>query len=68
MESPGVIHTLVSNNPEGFEAFFVIDGSIDWYDENGNVVLTEDTFHNVHRYEEHCRKNGLKVNQDLFRR
>lgn len=68
VESPGVIHTLVSNNPEGFEAFFVIDGSIDWYDENDNVILTEDTFYNVHRYEEHCRKNGLKVNDELFRR
>ncbi|WCT06053.1 2,4'-dihydroxyacetophenone dioxygenase family protein [Rhodococcus qingshengii] len=68
VESPGVIHTLRSTNPEGFETFFVLNGSIDWYDEDNNVVLTEDTFYNVHRYEEYCKANGLPINDALFRR
>ncbi|CAM3306192.1 2,4'-dihydroxyacetophenone dioxygenase family protein [Nocardioides dubius] len=67
-ESPGVIHTLRSVNPTGFETFFVLNGSIDWYDEEGNVVLVEDVFYNVHRYEQYCKQNGLEVNQALFRR
>jgi 2,4'-dihydroxyacetophenone dioxygenase len=67
-ESPGVIHTLRSTNPEGFLTFFVLSGSIDWFDEDGNVVVVEDTFYNIHRYEQHCLKNGLKVNDALFRR
>ena len=34
-ESPGTIHTLRSVNPEGFLAFFVLNGSIDWYAPDG---------------------------------
>ncbi|MBN9790127.1 MULTISPECIES: 2,4'-dihydroxyacetophenone dioxygenase family protein [unclassified Pseudonocardia] len=67
-ESPGVIHTLRSVNPDGFLAFFVINASIEWFDENDNVVLTEDVFYNINRYEQYCRTKGIEVNPALFRR
>ena len=67
-ESPGVIHTLRSINPTGFMTFFVLNGSIDWYDENDNVALVEDVFYNVHRYETYCKTKGLPINDALFRR
>lgn len=67
-ESPGVIHTLRSNNPEGFETFFVLNGCIEWFDDAENVVLVEDVFYNIHRYEQYCKQNGIPFNDALMRR
>lgn len=67
-ESPGTIHTLRSVNPEGFLAFFVLNGSIDWYGPDGDVALVEDVFYNIHRYETYCKTKGLPINDELFRR
>jgi 2,4'-dihydroxyacetophenone dioxygenase len=55
-ESPGVIHTLVSDH--GMKTFF--------YDDKDNLTETLDVFWFMHHYLSYCREHGLAINQKLF--
>jgi 2,4'-dihydroxyacetophenone dioxygenase len=63
-ESPGVIHTLVSDH--GMKAFFWLNGSLEFYDDNNNLTQTLDVFWFIDHYLSYCRQHGLPVNQKLF--
>lgn len=65
-ESPGVIHTLVSDDPNGMKTFFYINGAIEFFDDNNNLLETLDVFWFIDHYVSHCRKYGLKINQKLW--
>lgn len=65
-ESPGGIHTLVSDNPTGMVSLFVTDGVMDFFGDNGTYAGTQDTFWNIDEYLKHCQKHGLEVNDKLF--
>lgn len=66
-ESPGTIHTLYTDDPQGFSAYFVINGCIEFFDDDENVVDIHDVFWFIDHYLRHCKDNGLPVNKDLFR-
>ncbi len=66
-ESPGTIHTLYTDNPEGFTTYFVLNGCIEYFDENSNLLDTQDTFWFINHYVRHCEANGLPINEALFR-
>jgi 2,4'-dihydroxyacetophenone dioxygenase len=63
-ESPGAIHTLVSDH--GMKAFFWLNGSLEFYDDQDNLLQTLDVFWFIDHYLSHCRKHGLKINEKLF--
>jgi 2,4'-dihydroxyacetophenone dioxygenase len=65
-ESPGSIHTLVSDNPEGMKTFFLLNGAIEFFDDNDNLLDTLDCFWFIDHYLSHCKENGIKVNKKLF--
>lgn len=65
-ESPGVIHTLVSDDPNGMKTFFMLNGSLEFYDEQDNLTQTLDVFWMIDHYLSYCRQNNLKVNEKLF--
>jgi 2,4'-dihydroxyacetophenone dioxygenase len=67
-ESPGTIHTLFTDDPAGFCAYFVINGCIEFFDDQEQVVAVHDVFWFIDHYLNHCKANGLTVNQKLFRR
>jgi 2,4'-dihydroxyacetophenone dioxygenase len=64
LESPGSIHTLVSD--EGMKTFFFLNGSLEFFDDNDNLLETLDVFWFVDHYLTYCREQGLKINQKLF--
>ncbi|OJG06072.1 hypothetical protein BG618_02797 [Pseudonocardia autotrophica] len=66
-ENPGAIHTLYTDDPNGFSAFFVLNGCIEFFDDDENVVDVHDVFWFIDHYLRHCKENGLPVNKDLFR-
>lgn len=66
-ESPGTIHTLFTDNPAGFTAYFVLNGSIEYFDDDDNVVDNQDIFWFINHYVRHCEANGLPINGSLFR-
>lgn len=67
-ESPGSPHTLFSDDPEGFEALFIITGPLEYLDDEGNIISMQDNFFHINNYLLYCKENGLAVNESLFRR
>ena len=65
-ESPGVIHTLVSDDPNGMKTFFWLNGSLEFYDEQDNLLQTLDVFWMIDHYLSYCRQHNLKINEKLF--
>jgi len=65
-ESPGAIHTLVSDNPEGMKTFFLLNGAIEFFDENENLLDTLDVFWFIDHYVSYCREHGIPVNKTLW--
>jgi quercetin dioxygenase-like cupin family protein len=63
-ESPGAIHTLVSD--EGMKTMFWLNGSLEFFDDNDNLLETLDVFWMMDHYLSYCRENGIKVNQKVF--
>jgi hypothetical protein len=66
-ESPGAIHTLYTDNRDGFCTFFEINGCIEFFDDNGSVVAVHDVFWFIDHYNKHCKTHNIPVNQKLFR-
>ena len=65
-ESPGAIHTLVSDDPNGMKTIFWLNGSIDFFDDNDNLLETLDVFWFIDHYLSYCREHGIKINDKLF--
>ncbi len=65
-ESPGVIHTLVSDDPNGMKTMFWLTGSLEFFDDNENLVETLDVFWFIDHYVSYCREHGLKLNEKLW--
>jgi 2,4'-dihydroxyacetophenone dioxygenase len=65
-EAPGAIHTLVSDNPQGMKTFFLLNGAIEFFDENDNLMQTLDVFWFIDHYVTYCRENGIPINKKLW--
>ncbi len=65
-ESPGAIHTLVSDDPNGMKTIFIINGSIEFFDDNDGLLETLDVFWFIDHYVSYCREHGLEINKKLF--
>jgi len=65
-ETPGEAHTLVTDHPEGTKLFGWMQGANEFYDENGDFVMTADVWWFMNHYETHCRENGLPINPQLY--
>jgi len=63
-ESPGVIHTLVAEEP--METFFIVNGAVEFFDDNDEIVAVEDVFTVIDAYVAYCSDNKLEVNERLF--
>lgn len=63
-ENPGTIHTL--HVFAGSEVVFTIDGSIEFLHDDDTLRQTMDVWSFVHLYEEHCRAQGIELNQRIF--
>jgi 2,4'-dihydroxyacetophenone dioxygenase len=65
-ENPGVIHTLVSDDPNGMKTVFFLNGSLEFYDDKDVLLDTLDVFWFIDHYLSHCRVHGLKINEKLW--
>jgi 2,4'-dihydroxyacetophenone dioxygenase len=65
-ESPGVIHTLVSDDPNGMKTMFWLNGSLEFYDDNDKLTETLDVFWFINHYVSYCREHGIKLNPKLW--
>jgi 2,4'-dihydroxyacetophenone dioxygenase len=58
-EPPGDIHTLVVDDDE-MMTLFVIEGVIQYIDDDDNLIHQDDVFSKLERYLKHCRDNGIE--------
>ncbi len=65
-ENPGAIHTLVSDDPNGMKTFFYLNASLEFYDDQDNLLDTLDVFWFINHYVSYCREHGLKINEKLW--
>jgi 2,4'-dihydroxyacetophenone dioxygenase len=65
-ETPGLIHTLVSDHPNGVKLFAWLQGPIEFYDEQGNFVETLDVWWFIQHYEKYCQEHGIPINKQLY--
>ncbi len=65
-ESPGAVHTLVSDDPNGMKTIFVLNGSLDFVDDNDNLLETLDVFWFIDHYTSYCKQSGIPINKKLF--
>ena len=63
-ESPGVIHTLEAG--PGMKTYFAINGTLEYFDADDNLVQVQDVFWAIDCYLTHCRKHGIPKNDALF--
>jgi 2,4'-dihydroxyacetophenone dioxygenase len=63
-ESPGAIHTLVSD--EGMKTIFWLNGALEFFDDRDNLVETLDVFWMMDHFLSYCREHGQSINQKLF--
>ncbi|TCJ13671.1 cupin [Rubrobacter taiwanensis] len=58
-EPPGDIHTLVVDEGEMI-TLFMIEGVIQYMDEEDNLIYQDDVFTKLERYLNHCREQGIE--------
>ena len=66
LEVPGESHTLVTEHPEGCKLFGWMQGPIEFYDDNANLIETADVWWMMNHYEEYCREQGIPINEKLY--
>lgn len=66
LEVPGEAHTLVTEHPEGCKLFGWMQGPIEFYDNQANLVETADVWWFMNHYEEYCREQGIPINDKLY--
>lgn len=65
-ETPGLIHTLVTDNPTGVKLFGWLQGPIEFYDPAGTFIETLDVWWFINHYETYCREMGISINKQLY--
>ena len=63
-EPPGDIHTLIVDDAEDMITLFLLEGVIQYLDDDDNVIYQDDVFTKMERYLTFCREQGIEP-QDL---
>lgn len=58
-EPPGDIHTLVVEEGEEMQTLFLLEGVVQYLDDEDNVIYQDDVFTKLERYRAYCRQHGL---------
>ncbi len=64
-EPPGDIHTLVSGE-EGMTTLFLLEGIVEYLNEDGSVLYQDDVFTKYDRYMMYCREQGIEPQELRF--
>jgi 2-deoxy-D-gluconate 3-dehydrogenase len=60
-EPPGDIHTLVVDEESGYMiTLFVLEGSVQYMDDDDNLLYQDDVFSKMERYLTFCREQGIE--------
>jgi anti-sigma factor ChrR (cupin superfamily) len=59
-EPPGDIHTLVVEEGDEMQTLFLLEGAVQYLDDDDNVIYQDDVFTKLERYRNYCLQNGLE--------
>ncbi len=59
-EPPGDIHTLVVEGAEEMQTLFLLEGVIQYLDDDDNVISQDDVFTKLERYLAYCKREGIE--------
>ncbi len=59
-EPPGDIHTLVVEGAEEMMTLFILEGVIQYLDDDDNIIYQDDVFTKMDRYLTFCRENNIE--------
>jgi 2,4'-dihydroxyacetophenone dioxygenase len=59
-EPPGDIHTLITTGEEDMLTLFILEGVIQYLDDDDNVIYQDDVFSKLNRYLAFCKNEGIE--------
>ncbi|MBI1881335.1 MAG: 2,4'-dihydroxyacetophenone dioxygenase family protein [Chloroflexi bacterium] len=59
-EPPGDIHTLVVDGTEGMQTLFILEGVIQYLDDEDNIIYQDDVFTKMERYLNFCKAQNIE--------
>ncbi len=65
-EPPGDVHTLVVDDNKGMMTLFILEGTIQYMDDNDELIYQDDVFSKLDRYLEFCRERGIEPRDLTF--
>jgi 2,4'-dihydroxyacetophenone dioxygenase len=60
-EPPGDIHTLVVDGKEEMITLFILEGTVQYLDDEDRIVYQDDVFSKYKRYVEYCEENQIPI-------
>lgn len=64
-EPPGDIHTLITEDEE-VVTLFILGGSLQYFDEQNNVIGQDDIYTVLKKYRDYCDEIGIPVCEELM--
>jgi 2,4'-dihydroxyacetophenone dioxygenase len=58
-EPPGDIHTLVVDEGEEMHTLFLLEGVVQYLDDDDHVIYQDDVFTKLERYRKYCHDQGI---------
>ena len=59
-EPPGDIHTLVVDDAGGMVTLFVLEGTVQYIDDDDRLIYQDDVFSKLERYLSFCEQEGIE--------
>ncbi len=59
-EPPGDIHTLIVDSLTGMQTLFILEGVIQYLDDEDNIIYQDDVFTKLERYLSFCQAQNIK--------
>ena len=59
-EPPGDIHTLVVDGPEEMITLFILEGTVQYLDDDDKLIHQDDVFSKLERYRSFCEQEGIE--------
>lgn len=60
-EPPGDIHTLVVDGEEDMITLFILEGSIQYLNDQDEITYQDDVFRKLKLYEQYCENNNIPI-------
>jgi 2,4'-dihydroxyacetophenone dioxygenase len=65
-EPPGDIHTLVVDGEEEMITLFILEGSIQYLDDEDQIIYQDDVFTKLKLYQDYCEQHNIPMKNLLY--